>query len=98
MPTLASLLLKDTAAARIRFERNYGVLFAMLCILPHNGVILLVWLRNLQAGWWAPFASDHNVFSIVGSLHMVEYLQSGRTVTVPAPLMRYDSLVPRLRW
>ena len=74
---LMTLLLQDRAA-QDRFERNYTLLFLMLLLLPQNGAILLVWSRNLLAGWYAPFPSDHNVLAILGYLLLVEHGQTGK--------------------
>lgn len=51
----------------------------MLLVLPQNAAILLVWLRNLQAGWYAPFPSDHNVLAVLGYVGLVELAQTGWT-------------------
>ena len=72
-----TLLLQDQTA-RDRFDRNYTLLFLMLLLLPQNGAILLVWSRNLLAGWYAPFPSDHNVLAILGYLLLVEHGQTGK--------------------
>lgn len=57
----------------------------MLLVLPQKGAILLVWLRNLQAGWYAPFPSDHNVLSVAGFLALVELAQTGWTCCIAEP-------------
>ena len=67
-----------------RFQTNYSLFLAMLLVLPQNGAILIVWLRNLQAGWYAPFPSDHNVLAIAGYLGIVELAQTGWTCRVGA--------------
>lgn len=64
-------------------ETNFTILLLLLWLLPSNGAILLVWLRNLQAGWWRPFPSDHNVFAILGVVLLVEHLGSGRDLRPP---------------
>ena len=73
-----TILLLQNQDAQDRFERNYTLLFLMLLLLPQNGAILLVWSRNLLAGWFAPFPSDHNVLAIAGYLLLVEYGQTGK--------------------
>jgi glycosylphosphatidylinositol deacylase len=50
-----------------RYRYFLTVLVMLVWLLPSNGPILLVWLRNLQAGYYAPF-SDRNVFSVGGLL------------------------------
>jgi glycosylphosphatidylinositol deacylase len=47
---------------------NQAVLLLTLLLLPSNGPILVVWVRNLATGWWQPFSSDHNVFLMTGPL------------------------------
>lgn len=63
----------------------------MLLLLPQNGAILLVWSRNLLAGWYAPFPSDHNVFAILGYLLLVEHGQTGK-------VLRYSKLSSHVIW
>jgi hypothetical protein len=55
----------------------------LLWLLPQNGAILIVWLRNLQVGWWWPFPSDHNLLAIIGPLMLVEHLRSGKGLEIP---------------
>ena len=50
----------------------------MMLLLPQNSAILFVWQRNLRAGYYAPFPSDHNVLAVAGCLFLIEWLQSGR--------------------
>lgn len=61
-----------------RYHYSFSILFVMLCLLPINALILVVWVRNLAVGWLAPFASDHNVFSVIGFLLNVEAIHSGK--------------------
>lgn len=69
------------AAGKHRWDRyhyHFSLLLVMLCLLPINALILVVWVRNLAVGWIAPFSSDHNVLSVMGFLLNVEALHSGK--------------------
>lgn len=69
------------AAGKHRWDRyhyHFSLLLVMLCLLPINALILVVWVRNLAVGWLAPFSSDHNVLSVMGFLLNVEALHSGK--------------------
>lgn len=61
-----------------RYHYSFSILFVMMCLLPINALILVVWVRNLAVGWLAPFSSDHNVLNVVGILLNVEALHSGK--------------------
>ncbi|KAK4055661.1 GPI inositol deacylase [Microbotryomycetes sp. JL201] len=61
-----------------RYHYSFSILLLMLCLLPINALILVVWVRNLAVGWLAPFSTDHNVFNIIGFLLNVEALHSGK--------------------
>lgn len=83
--TIRSLVLaQDTttpaSAKRVwdRYHYSFSILFVMMCLLPINALILVVWVRNLAVGWLAPFSSDHNVLNVVGFLLNVEALHSGK--------------------
>lgn len=47
---------------------HFTILLLWLLAVPIKGPILMVWIRNLGAGWWAPFSSDHNIFPFLGFL------------------------------
>lgn len=64
-----------------RYHYNFSILFIMLCLLPINALILVVWVRNLAVGWLAPFSSDHNVLSVAGFLLNIEALHSGKVLS-----------------
>jgi glycosylphosphatidylinositol deacylase len=64
-----------------RYHYSFSILFIMFCLLPINALILVVWVRNLAVGWLAPFASDHNVFSVIGFLLNVEAIHSGKMLS-----------------
>ncbi|KAH8930136.1 PGAP1-domain-containing protein [Atractiella rhizophila] len=51
---------------------NFALLTMMFLLLPLTSTILLVWTRNLLAGWYAPFSSDHNVLQVLGFLVLLE--------------------------
>ena len=72
------------AASKIHWDRYhyyFSLLLVMLCLLPINALILVVWVRNLAVGWLAPFSSDHNVLSVMGFLLNVEALHSGKMLS-----------------
>lgn len=73
---------RQASKTRLWDQHNYHftILFVMLCLLPINALILVVWVRNLAVGWLAPFSSDHNVLSVLGFLLNVEALHSGKTL------------------
>ncbi|KAM0788807.1 hypothetical protein ACM66B_002894 [Microbotryomycetes sp. NB124-2] len=64
-----------------RYHYSFSILLLMLCLLPINALILVVWVRNLAVGWLAPFSTDHNVFNIIGFLLNVEALHSGKMLS-----------------
>jgi len=76
-----------------QYHYFYAILFLMLSLLPINGAILVVWIRNLSAGWFAPFSSDHNILKVGGILLWLEYAHSGKRLErrIKRP---YDVLVP----
>ncbi|KAL8693742.1 MAG: hypothetical protein Q9218_001487 [Villophora microphyllina] len=58
----------------------HSILMLMLCILPINIPVLVVWIHNLAVHWLTPFSSHHNVLSIMPFILLVETLTSGRIV------------------
>ena len=58
----------------------HSILILMLWILPINLPILVVWVHNLAVHWLTPFASHHNVLSIMPFILLVETLTSGNMV------------------
>ncbi|GAA96257.1 uncharacterized protein L969DRAFT_14453 [Mixia osmundae IAM 14324] len=92
----AYILLQDPSSAtalvwRRRWDRYHYymvVLLIMLWLLPMNAAILIVWVRNLSAGWIAPFSSDHNVLSVAGFLLWVEGVHTGRMLPRSQKLWR----------
>ena len=90
---VACLVQIATCARALRFARetrsntnynfyNYAhsILILMLWILPINLPILVVWVHNLTVHWLTPFASHHNVLSIMPFILLVETLTSGKMV------------------
>ncbi|PLW30230.1 hypothetical protein PCASD_16329 [Puccinia coronata f. sp. avenae] len=51
-------------------ESNYNyhtmILLMMIWLVPVNVTICLVWLRNLQEGWYEPFSDSRNPLNLVG--------------------------------
>jgi GPI inositol-deacylase len=68
---------KHSKVAWDRFNYASAVLVLMLTVLPMNASILLVWVRNMMAGWWAPFSSDHNVLNVLGFVVWYETFRTG---------------------
>lgn len=60
-----------------RYNYLYSNLLVLLWLLPINAPILVVWVRNLAVGWFAPFSSDHNALTIVGFVLWIETTHSG---------------------
>ncbi|KAI9608581.1 hypothetical protein H4Q26_004764 [Puccinia striiformis f. sp. tritici PST-130] len=52
-------------------EYNLTVLLIMIWISPISITTCLVWLRNLQEGWYAPFPDGRNVFKVIGFMGLV---------------------------
>lgn len=70
---------RQTASVNF-YNYTHSILLLMLWVLPINLPILAVWLRNLAVQWLTPFASHHNVLSIVSFILLVENLTAGRMV------------------
>lgn len=62
------------------YNYAHSILLLMLWVLPINLPVLAVWLRNLAVQWLTPFASHHNILSIISFILLVENMTSGRTV------------------
>ena len=62
------------------YNYTHSILLLMLWVLPINLPILAVWLRNLAVQWLTPFASHHNVLSIISFVLLVENMTSGRMI------------------
>ncbi|GAA5937325.1 Bst1p [Sporobolomyces koalae] len=81
-----SIPASDSSSARTEsslwdeYHFSFSILFVLLALLPINALILVVWVRNLAVGSFAPFSSDHNVLSVLGFLALVESLHSGRSL------------------
>ncbi|KAL9031352.1 MAG: hypothetical protein Q9196_000607 [Gyalolechia fulgens] len=52
----------------------------MLCVLPINIPVLVVWVHNLAVHWLTPFSSHHNVLSVMPFILLVETLTSGKMI------------------
>ncbi|KAA1092239.1 GPI inositol deacylase [Puccinia graminis f. sp. tritici] len=49
-----------------RYQYNLMILLIMIWLLLISLTTFLVWLRNLQEGWYAPFLDGRNVFNVLG--------------------------------
>ncbi|KAL8762203.1 MAG: hypothetical protein Q9184_001761 [Pyrenodesmia sp. 2 TL-2023] len=58
----------------------HSILILMLCVLPINIPVLVVWVHNLAVHWLTPFSSHHNVLSIMPFILLVETLASGKMI------------------
>ena len=82
-----------------RYHYHFSLLLVMLCLLPINALILVVWVRNLAVGWLAPFSSDHNVLSVMGFLLNIEALHSGKMLNRSGNgYVLIASAIPVLTW
>ncbi|KAL8701576.1 MAG: hypothetical protein Q9224_000441 [Gallowayella concinna] len=72
---------ENRSAANYNFY-NYAhsILILMLCVLPINVPVLVVWIHNLAVHWLTPFSSHHNVLSIMPFILLVETLTSGKMI------------------
>ncbi|KAL8800069.1 MAG: hypothetical protein Q9182_005435 [Xanthomendoza sp. 2 TL-2023] len=72
---------ENRSAANYNFY-NYAhsILILMLCVLPINIPVLVVWIHNLAVHWLTPFSSHHNVLSIMPFILLVETLTGGKMV------------------
>lgn len=62
------------------YNYAHSILLLMLCVLPINLPVLVVWVHNLAVHWLTPFSSHHNVLSIMPFILLVETLTSGKMV------------------
>ncbi|KAL9615444.1 MAG: hypothetical protein Q9167_000122 [Letrouitia subvulpina] len=58
----------------------HSVLVLMLCVLPINIPVLVVWVHNLAVHWLTPFSSHHNVLSVLPFILLVETLTCGKMI------------------
>ncbi|GAA6008956.1 hypothetical protein JCM11491_003846 [Sporobolomyces phaffii] len=66
------------------YHLSFSVLFLLLSLVPSNALVLVVWVRNLAVGSFAPFSSDRQPWSILGFLALVESIHS-RTLVPDRP-------------
>lgn len=62
------------------YNYAHSVLVIMLWILPINLPVLVVWHHNLAVHWLTPFASHHNVLSVMPFILLVETLTTGNMI------------------
>ncbi|WEW57124.1 GPI inositol deacylase [Emydomyces testavorans] len=58
----------------------HSIFILMLWILPVNVLVLIVWVHDLAAHWITRFSSNHNVFSILPFVLLVETLARGTMI------------------
>ncbi|KAI4286093.1 MAG: hypothetical protein L6R38_000210 [Xanthoria sp. 2 TBL-2021] len=69
-----------SAANHNFYNYVHSILILMLCVLPINIPVLVVWIHNLAVHWLTPFSSHHNVLSIMPFILLVETLTSGQMI------------------
>ncbi|KAL8699261.1 MAG: hypothetical protein Q9201_006105 [Fulgogasparrea decipioides] len=62
------------------YNYAHSILILMLCVLPVNIPVLVVWIHNLAVHWLTPFSSHHNVLSIMPFILLVETLTGGKMI------------------
>lgn len=76
------------------YNYAHSILILMLWILPINALVLVVWAHNLAVHWFTPFASHHNVLSIMPFMLLVEMLTHGTMVPrIPTRLRHVTSIL-----
>lgn len=80
--TRAKLVAGEHKAGLTYNFANYAhsLFVLMLWVLPINLPVLVVWVRNLEVHWLTPFASHHNVGSIMPFILLVEMLTGGTMI------------------
>lgn len=68
---------------------THSVLMLMLCVLPINMPVLIVWIHNLSVYWLTPFSSHHNILSVMPFIILVETLTSGTMIPRLTTRVRY---------
>ena len=69
---VTATLTPQTSRAWDAHQHSFSTLIILLGLLPINGAVLVIWARNLLAGWYAPFSSDHNPLAVAGFLAFAE--------------------------
>ncbi|KAL8711985.1 MAG: hypothetical protein Q9220_003681 [cf. Caloplaca sp. 1 TL-2023] len=73
------------------YNYAHSILILMLCVLPINIPVLVVWIHNLAVHWLTPFSSHHNVLSIMPFILLVETLTCGKMIPQVSPRLTYVS-------
>lgn len=68
----------DSNRTIMAYNFNFAMLILMVCVLPINIPILVVWIRNMSVQWFTPFSSHHNILSIAPIILLVESLTNGQ--------------------
>ncbi|KAJ4300229.1 GPI inositol deacylase [Collariella sp. IMI 366227] len=76
------------------YNYAHSIFILMLWVLPINLPTFVVWVHNLGVHWLTPFASHHNVLSVMPFIVLVETLSTGKMIPrVGSRLMHVTSLV-----
>ncbi|KAL8859311.1 MAG: hypothetical protein Q9178_004249 [Gyalolechia marmorata] len=78
-----------SAANHNFYNYAHSILILMLCVLPINIPVLVVWIHNLAVHWLTPFSSHHNVLSIMPFILLVETLTSGKMIPRASARLTY---------
>lgn len=70
----------ETISVSCFFNFCFSLLLIMFWIVPIAAPILIVWTRELVAGWNEPLQSNYNIFSICVVLLLVETISCGKMV------------------
>ena len=62
------------------YNYAHSMLVLMLCVLPINIPVFVVWVHNLAVHWLTPFSSHHNILSIMPFIVLVETLTVGTMI------------------
>ncbi|KAL8765223.1 MAG: hypothetical protein Q9209_007616 [Squamulea sp. 1 TL-2023] len=71
------------------YNYAHSILILMLCVLPINIPVLVVWIHNLAVHWLTPFSSHHNVLSIMPFILLVETLTGGKMIPRASARLTY---------
>ncbi|ODQ67667.1 PGAP1-domain-containing protein [Nadsonia fulvescens var. elongata DSM 6958] len=63
---------KSSTKSRNFYNYSFSILMIMLCIVPINVPVLMVWVHDLTVRWKTPFTSHHNLLSVLPIMFLVE--------------------------
>jgi hypothetical protein len=64
-----------------RFHFAMAMLVMFFFLLPFATPSLMVWIRNMEVGWYKSFGSDHRIDYVAPFVIFVEGLANGTAVT-----------------